>query len=159
MAEVREIFQLFNDSSVQEFLFEQDATKIALKKEFGATPATDTGIAEGSNAIASSAVIVQERSNEATVASPKELVNETATMVREITSTMVGTFYLRENPESDPYVEIGKKIQPDDVVCIVEAMKLFNEIEAEVHGEIIDILVEDGQVVEYGQALFLVKEL
>ena len=70
---------------------------------------------------------------------------------------MVGTFYQAPSPESDPYVKVGTHIEPDTIVCIVEAMKLFNEIEADVEGEIVEVLVEDGQLVEYGQPLFLVK--
>ena len=70
---------------------------------------------------------------------------------------MVGTFYQSPSPEEDAYVAVGTKVSVDQVVCIVEAMKLFNEIEAEVDGEIAEILVKDGQLVEYGQPLFLVK--
>ncbi len=71
---------------------------------------------------------------------------------------MVGTFYKASSPDSDPYVQIGTKVKKDSTVCIVEAMKLFNEIDADVEGEIVEILVEDGQLVEFGQPLFLVKE-
>ena len=71
---------------------------------------------------------------------------------------MVGTFYAAPSPEDAPYVQVGDQVQPSTVVCIVEAMKLFNEIEAEVSGEIVEVLVEDGQLVEYGQPLFYVKE-
>lgn len=70
---------------------------------------------------------------------------------------MVGTFYQAPNPESPAYVKVGDKVGEESIVCIVEAMKLFNEIEAEVKGEIVEILVQDGQLVEYGQPLFLVK--
>lgn len=70
---------------------------------------------------------------------------------------MVGTFYQAPNPEAAPYVKVGDKVGEESIVCIVEAMKLFNEIEAEVKGEIVEILVKDGQLVEYGQPLFLVK--
>lgn len=70
---------------------------------------------------------------------------------------MVGTFYRKPNPDAEPYVKVGDKVNSDTIVCIVEAMKLFNEIEAEVEGEIVEILVEDGQLVEFGQPLFLVK--
>ena len=70
---------------------------------------------------------------------------------------MVGTFYQSSSPDSPAYVEVGSKVTADSIVCIVEAMKLFNEIEAEVTGEIVEILVKDGQLVEYGQPLFLVK--
>ena len=70
---------------------------------------------------------------------------------------MVGTFYHSPSPDVDPYVKVGSKVSKDSIVCIVEAMKLFNEIEAEVNGEIVEILVKNGQLVEYGQPLFLVK--
>ncbi|RKI99464.1 biotin/lipoyl-binding protein, partial [Butyricicoccus sp. 1XD8-22] len=61
------------------------------------------------------------------------------------------------SPDAPPYVKVGDKVSDETIVCIVEAMKLFNEIEAEVKGEIVEILVKDGQLVEYGQPLFLVK--
>ncbi|PWG67687.1 acetyl-CoA carboxylase biotin carboxyl carrier protein, partial [Enterobacter mori] len=77
--------------------------------------------------------------------------------LHKITSPMVGTFYASSSPEAGPYVTAGSKVNENTVVCIVEAMKLFNEIEAEVKGEIDEVLVENGQLVEYGQPLFLVK--
>ncbi len=70
---------------------------------------------------------------------------------------MVGTFYASSSPDAPPYVMVGDRVSKDSVVCIVEAMKLFNEIEADVEGEIVEILVNNGQLVEYGQPLFLVK--
>ena len=71
---------------------------------------------------------------------------------------MVGTFYRAPSPDSDPYTEIGKSVKPGDTLCIVEAMKLMNEIEAEVSGKITEILAENGQPVEYNQVLFLVEK-
>ncbi|COU27258.1 acetyl-CoA carboxylase biotin carboxyl carrier subunit [Streptococcus pneumoniae] len=70
---------------------------------------------------------------------------------------MVGTFYKSPSPEEGAYVQVGDKVSNDTTVCILEAMKLFNEIQAEISGEIVEILVEDGQMVEYGQPLFKVK--
>lgn len=70
---------------------------------------------------------------------------------------MVGTFYAAPNPDSPVFVQVGDKVGDESIVCIVEAMKLFNEIEAEIKGEIVEVLVKDGQLVEYGQPLFLVK--
>lgn len=75
-----------------------------------------------------------------------------------IKSPMVGTFYSSPNPESDPYVSIGKQVDEKTVVCIIEAMKVFNEIHAEVSGTVTKVLVSNGQVVEFGQPLFLVKK-
>lgn len=75
-----------------------------------------------------------------------------------ITSPMVGTFYRSPSPETPPFVNAGDEIEPGKVVCIVEAMKLFNEIESEVRGKIVKVLAENGKPVEYGQKLFLVKK-
>ncbi|GMA55854.1 hypothetical protein GCM10025858_03570 [Alicyclobacillus sacchari] len=77
--------------------------------------------------------------------------------VHVITSPMVGTFYRAPSPESAPFVEVGAQVTSKTVVCIIEAMKLMNEIEAEVSGEVIEVLAENGQLVEYGQPLFKVR--
>jgi acetyl-CoA carboxylase biotin carboxyl carrier protein len=73
-----------------------------------------------------------------------------------VKSPMIGTFYRRSSPDKDPFVEVGKSISTGDVVCVIEAMKLFNEIESEVNGKIVKILVDDNSPVEYDQPLFLV---
>jgi acetyl-CoA carboxylase biotin carboxyl carrier protein len=75
----------------------------------------------------------------------------------EIKSPMVGTFYEASSPDSDPYVEIGAHVDPQTVVCIIEAMKVMNEIRAEISGTVVERLVKNGQAVEYGQPLFRVK--
>ncbi|MGE0434687.1 MAG: acetyl-CoA carboxylase biotin carboxyl carrier protein [Planctomycetota bacterium] len=75
----------------------------------------------------------------------------------EIKSPMVGTFYTQQSPDTPPYVEVGTEVNAETVVCIIEAMKVFNEIKAEVSGEIVEILVGNSEPVEYGQPLFLVK--
>ena len=74
-----------------------------------------------------------------------------------IKSPMVGTFYAKSSPTSKPYVEVGTKVRKGDIVCIVEAMKLMNEIEADIDGEIVEICVNDGDIVDYGKALFKIK--
>ncbi|GAK05468.1 biotin carboxyl carrier protein of acetyl-CoA carboxylase [Geomicrobium sp. JCM 19037] len=75
----------------------------------------------------------------------------------QITSPMVGTFYRASSPDAEPYVKVGDSVNNESIVCIVEAMKLMNELEAEVSGEIVEVLVENGELVDYGQPLFLVK--
>ncbi|GAK11792.1 acetyl-CoA carboxylase biotin carboxyl carrier protein [Geomicrobium sp. JCM 19039] len=75
----------------------------------------------------------------------------------QITSPMVGTFYRAASPDAEPYVKVGDSVNNESIVCIVEAMKLMNELEAEVSGEIVEVLVENGELVDYGQPLFLVK--
>lgn len=74
-----------------------------------------------------------------------------------VKSPMVGTFYLKPSPDSSPYVQIGQKVKKGDTLCIIEAMKLMNEIESEFDGEIIEVLLKDGEMVEYGKPLFKIK--
>jgi acetyl-CoA carboxylase biotin carboxyl carrier protein len=74
-------------------------------------------------------------------------------------SPLVGTFYRASSPDADPFVEVGAKVGPDSVLCIIEAMKVMNEIKAETRAEVVEILVENGEPVEYGQPLFLLKPL
>ena len=88
--------------------------------------------------------------------SPKEDVEEEG--VTAIVSPMVGTFYRSPSPEATSFVEAGDHVEPGKVVCIIEAMKLFNEIESEVSGTVLKILVENGHPVEYGQKLILIKK-
>jgi len=75
----------------------------------------------------------------------------------EIKSPLVGTFYAQPSPDSEPYVELGSHVDPDTVVCIVEAMKVMNEIKAEMSGVIVDVVAANGSAVEYGQVLFKVR--
>ncbi|HVP74017.1 MAG TPA: acetyl-CoA carboxylase biotin carboxyl carrier protein [Phycisphaerales bacterium] len=77
--------------------------------------------------------------------------------LKRIESPMVGTFYAQANPDSPPFVSVGAAVAPDKTVCIIEAMKIFNEIKAECSGTIVKVLVKNGEPVEFGQALFLVK--
>ena len=76
-----------------------------------------------------------------------------------VTSPMVGTFYAKPSPTADNFVEVGKKVKKGDVLCIIEAMKLMNEIESEYDGEITEILIKDGDMVDYGKPLFKIAEV
>ncbi len=87
-----------------------------------------------------------------------EQANETKNNeVKEIKSPMVGTFYQSPSPDAKPYVEVGQTVKEDEVVCIIEAMKVMNEIKAETGGQVTQILAENGQPVEFGQTLFTLK--
>jgi acetyl-CoA carboxylase biotin carboxyl carrier protein len=161
--EIREIIKLVNNSSVDEFLYEHEGSKIELKKNTGSVQAAPIVQAEASQP-AQQAVQQAPAAPVQTEAAPapaeekkSEAANADDANLHKITSPMVGTFYASSSPEDDAYVKVGSKVDDSSVVCIVEAMKLFNEIEAEVKGEIVEILVKDGQLVEYGQPLFLVK--
>ena len=159
MEEIREIIQLIDDSSIYEFSYENNGTKIELKKKqdkqnVSLQPINQAPIeSEEQGNIAPETVQVQ---NDGEKSEPSD--DTDASYDYEITSPMVGTFYRASSPDSDPYVEVGSTVNESTVVCIVEAMKLFNEIEAEVNGTITEILVEDSELVEYGQPLFRVKK-
>lgn len=159
--EIREIIKLIDQSSLDEFLYESEGTKIKLKKNEKGIVTTSGQTFESSSVVEQPKVV--EVKPQPVSEAPKETVVEEVTSVVEdstlhkITSPMVGTFYQSSSPDAPSYVEVGSKVSTDSIVCIVEAMKLFNEIEAEVNGEIVEILVKDGQLVEYGQPLFLVK--
>ena len=84
----------------------------------------------------------------------REETNVDFNRTREIKSPMVGVFYAAPSPDAKPFVEVGSKVKKGDIVCIVEAMKLMNEITAEFDGEVVDVCVHNGDVVEYGQTLF-----
>ena len=86
----------------------------------------------------------------------KEFVKEECGNI--VKSPMVGTFYIKPSPSANPYVEIGKQVKKGDTLCIIEAMKLMNEIESEFSGKIIEVLVKDGDTVEYGTPLFRIGE-
>lgn len=90
-------------------------------------------------------------------ASPAPVASQVEDKFAAIESPMVGTFYASPDPESPPYVAVGKNVKADDVVCIIEAMKVFNEIKAERAGVVEKILVQNGQPVEFGQKLFLIR--
>ena len=87
---------------------------------------------------------------------PVDSEKENTSKYIEITSPIIGTFYRKPSPDKPVFIEVGDNVNEDTIVCIVEAMKLFNEIESEVSGKIVKVLVEDGTPVEFGQPLFLV---
>lgn len=164
--EIREIIKLVDGSSVDEFVYETDGAKLKLKKNSGVvTEVVAPTVKAAAPVVQQTAAPVEEKAPVAAAPAPKaEEVNESSEApkvidesLHKITSPMVGTFYQAPSPDSPPYVKVGDKVGDETIVCIVEAMKLFNEIEAEINGEIVEVLVQDGQLVEYGQPLFLVK--
>ncbi|MFP7493675.1 acetyl-CoA carboxylase biotin carboxyl carrier protein [Terribacillus saccharophilus] len=153
LEELKELITLIDQSSIDEFDYETEGEKISLRKknevvQIAAAPAPAQPAAIAPQAQAAAAQT--EPAAQAPEASAKNYDYE-------ITSLMVGTFYSKPNPDSDNFVSVGDRVDKDTVVCIVEAMKLFNEITADVSGEIVEVLVENGELVEYGQPLFRVK--
>ncbi|MDQ0156435.1 acetyl-CoA carboxylase biotin carboxyl carrier protein [Robertmurraya andreesenii] len=162
--EIRELIKLVDQSNLDEFVYEFDDCKIKMKKHKTETVAVSVpqistqavDLAPQATAVEAAAV-KQEVEEVKEAPAPEVKESSTTENLHKITSPMVGTFYEASSPDAEPYVKVGSKVSTDSIVCIVEAMKLFNEIEAEVKGEIVEILVKNGQLVEYGQPLFLVK--
>ncbi|MBK5500903.1 MULTISPECIES: acetyl-CoA carboxylase biotin carboxyl carrier protein [Peribacillus] len=159
--EIREIIKLVDQSNISEFVYENEGTKIKLKKpetELVGHPAAAPEVVQANAAVEVKPVAAPAPAAPKAVepAKPTVAVTEQENL-HKITSPMVGTFYQSPSPDAAAYVKAGDKVTADSIVCIVEAMKLFNEIEAEVNGEIVEVLVKEGQLVEYGQPLFLVK--
>lgn len=159
--EIRELIKLIDKSSIDEFQYENDGEKIVLKKNETVVQAIEAVQAPAAVHAAPAAQPVSpapvETAPQAEQQTPVSEKKEADANLHKIESPMVGTFYASPSPENPAYVKNGDKVSKDSIVCIIEAMKLFNEIEAEVNGEIVEILVENGQLVEYGQPLFLVK--
>ena len=139
LAEIQALIKTLDNSSIEKFEYECDEYRLSLKKG-SSVVAVKTAQAEP--------VVEEEAADEA---EEKELI--------EITAPMVGTFYSAAEPGAEPFVKVGSKIDADSVICILEAMKLFTEVEADVSGEIVEILAKDGDLVEYGQPLFSVKAI
>ncbi|EEK77407.1 acetyl-CoA carboxylase, biotin carboxyl carrier protein [Bacillus cereus] len=156
--EVRELIKLIDSSNIDEFEYKKDGTTIKMKKRGNEVVAMQAPAAKQVMQPVAP-VEVETTVAAAQVEAPKQ--EETKAIQNEnlhkITSPMVGTFYASSSPDTPAYVSVGDRVSKDSIVCIVEAMKLFNEIDADVEGEIVEILVNNGQLVEYGQPLFLVK--
>lgn len=152
--ELKELIQIIDDSSITEFSYEKDGSSVTIKKQVEVSqvqvPVSIPQVASAPQAAVAETVASQTAETIAPAVQDENIV--------EIVSPMVGTFYRKPSPESDAYVEVGSHVSETSIVCIVEAMKLFNEIEAEVTGEIVEVLVGDGELVEYGQPLFTVKK-
>ncbi|HDR4422163.1 TPA: acetyl-CoA carboxylase biotin carboxyl carrier protein [Bacillus cereus] len=156
--EVRELIKLIDSSNIDEFEYKKDGTTIKMKKRGNEVVAVQAPVTkqiaqpvtpvEVETTVAAAQVEVPKQEEK------KAIQNEN---LHKITSPMVGTFYSSSSPDTPAYVSVGDRVSKDSIVCIVEAMKLFNEIDADVDGEIVEILVNNGQLVEYGQPLFLVK--
>ena len=158
--EIRELIKLVDQSNIDEFVYEHDGSKIKMKKKTAdvvSQPAvTFVQETQAPKAVQPAAVQQEPVVGPDAQVPVKEIEADTMNL-HKIVSPMVGTFYQSSSPDAESYVKVGSKVSTDSIVCIVEAMKLFNEIEAEINGEVVEVLVKDGQLVEYGQPLFLVK--
>lgn len=143
--EIKEIITLVNQSCIQHFELNHEATNIVIDKN--------------------SLPLAKEKKIETQVTSTekeeqvpaKKLPENQAESLHKIVSPTVGTFYSAPEPGAEPFVKIGQQVHASEVVCILEAMKLFNEVEAGVNGTIVEVLFKEGEFVEYGDILFLVR--
>lgn len=142
---LKSLIKLMVDNSLTELDVEHEGTKVRLARGTG-----------GPTVTCQPAVPPPAAASAPLAAAAAQLPAETPGLVT-ITSPMVGTFYAAANPDAEPFVTPGDAVQADTVVCIIEAMKVFNEVKAEVAGTIQKVLVENGQAVEFGQPLFTVK--
>jgi acetyl-CoA carboxylase biotin carboxyl carrier protein len=152
--EIKRIAELMKANELSEFEMEDETFRLAIKRGAGegqpvviAQPAAPMASMPAAPAAAPAAVAP------AAAAAPADDTEG----FEKITSPIVGTFYTASSPESPPFIKVGDSVTPDSVVCIVEAMKVMNEIKSEVKGTIKKILVENGSPVEYGEPLFLVE--
>lgn len=152
LKEIRQLIKMVETAEISEFEIEEKGNKIRISKSFSSNSHSEMHVmptmmpplpqaAPAAPAPAESAPETKKKEN-----------------VVEVRSPMVGTFYRSPSPDSDPYTEVGKTVKAGDTLCIVEAMKLMNEIETEIAGKVAEILVENAQPVEYNQVLFLIEK-
>ena len=146
--EIKEMLNLMNENSLVELEVEKDGQRIRLKKASAPSENYSGPI-----------VIQHEKSGVVETREAAAAAKEKASNTIEIKAPMVGTFYRAPSPEAPPYVEVGQIVEAGQVVCIIEAMKLMNEIKSEVRGKLVEILVDNAEPVEFGQSMFIIEPL
>jgi len=138
---LRDIIQIMKDEDLAEVCIEQNGMKVKVKRPF----------AQSLTALQGAAILPLQEREKSNIA--EDILEDTVI----IPSPMVGTFYRAPTQDAEPFVKVGDSIESGQVICIIEAMKLLNEITSDVDGIVIEILVEDGQPVEYDQPIFRIK--
>ena len=144
---IKQVVEMMKRSEISEFEIEEKDFKLRLSRKNG-----DTQIIQAAAPVAAAPIASAAPAAPATAAAPAEEQG-----VSVVKSPMVGTFYTAASPDSPVFAKVGGKVGADSIVCIIEAMKVMNEIQAELSGTITEVLVENGEAVEYGQPLFKVK--
>jgi len=152
LKEIKEIIALMNDNNLNEIEIERDGLKLKLKKS---AEGVIMGPAAHRYAVES---IPAPKASPVTIPAPGGAADSLKN-TKDIKSPMVGTFYRSPSPEAESFVEVGQTVEIGQVVCIVEAMKLMNEIKSEVRGKITEVAVQNAEPVEFGQTLFVVDPL
>jgi acetyl-CoA carboxylase biotin carboxyl carrier protein len=153
LKEIKELIALIRKNDLSEFSLEQEGFKITLKRGGDFQPVITTQ----AFAPAPVAAALSPAPATAALGAGSAASSGSASGDRDLPSPMVGTFYSAASPESSPFVSVGQQVTPDTTICIIEAMKVMNEIKAEVSGVITEILAENGKPVQYGQALFRIR--
>jgi len=143
--DIRKILKLLKGTDITELSFEKDGARIRIKRGKGSV------VREVKEEMEPSSPMLLSRKADVPVAEPE------AQGLFTVTSPIVGTFYRSPSPDAPPFADVGTEVKKGQVLCIIEAMKLMNEIESEVEGTIVRVLVDNGQPVEYGEPLFLVN--
>ncbi len=150
--DLKKIVEIMNENDLVEIEIEEEGKRLRLRKQ------ETGGVALPALAAAPAAAAPPGPPNLAQAPAALPLAPAPAEVaLHTISAPMVGTFYRSASPESDSYIEVGARVSPESVVCILEAMKVMNEIKAECSGEIVKVCVQNAEAVEYGQPLFLVK--
>ncbi len=144
--EIRELAQIMKENGLGVLELQEDGTSLRLETACATAPVVQAVVPAAAPAAPAPAPTAPATAQDGT---PVDFNN-----LKEVKSPMVGMFYQAPSPEADPYVRVGSKVNKGDVLCVIEAMKLLNEITADTDGEIVDVCVENGQLVEYGQVLF-----
>ncbi len=163
--QVLQLIQAVSDSELTDFKYEEDGVKLSLKKTEGKivqvqTPVAAPAVVQAAPAVIPAAPVAAAPAPEAAPAAGEASAAEAADALPAgniVKSPLVGTFYAAPAEDAEPFVKVGDSVKEGQVLAIVEAMKLMNEIESDFTGTVAEILVENGQAVEYGQPLFVIK--
>ena len=158
LKDIQNLIKFVAKSGASEVKLEMEDIKITVKTGSGKTETTilQSAVSPAQMPVVSQVVPQAEPAAPVVPAAPAAAPAEEDSKLLTITSPIIGTFYRKPSPDKANFVEIGDSVSADSVVCVIEAMKLFNEIESEVSGKIVKILVDDSSPVEFGQPLFLV---
>ena len=151
--EIKELMTLFNDSNMTEFHLSNEEFEVQFSKREEYPQVVSNAAAP----VANVATPVEAAPVSAAPSAEAQEDPQVAADAKYITSPIVGVVYLQSSPDADPFVQVGKQITSNDTVCIVEAMKIMNEIKSDFNGEVVEVLVENGQMVDFGQKLFAIR--
>lgn len=151
--EIKELMTLFNDSNMTEFHLSNEEFEVQFSKREEYPQVVSNAVAP----VANVASPVEAAPVSAAPSAEAQEAPQVATDAKYITSPIVGVVYLQSSPDADPFVQVGKQITSNDTVCIIEAMKIMNEIKSDFNGEVLEVLVENGKWIDFGQKLFAIR--